>query len=167
MAQISASIDEVTVIQRQITPLMLRMIDGLEQFVDLDMPFLLEERQDRIEKLREMMERADVAVSEKFSKVLQAFQIENDYGNTMEAYSGTVNVGGTDRVVDILKVGRIALVYQSTDGEQTGSWNPASGKWEELDDSYSTPVRNGIRMARKQLSVNMLTLPVQAPEAAQ
>ena len=66
MAQLSSSIDEVTVIERQITPLMLRMIDGLEQFVELDVPFLLEERRDRIERLREIMDRADVAVSEKF-----------------------------------------------------------------------------------------------------
>ena len=167
MAQITASIDEVTVIQRQITPLMLRMIDGLEQFVELDLPFLMEERRDRIDRLREIMERADVAVSEKFSQVLRAYQVENDYGTTMEAYAGKIDVGGQERVVDILKVGRIALVYQSTDGEATGVFNPATREWEELDDSYTTPVRNGIRMARKQLTVNMLTLPVEAPEAAQ
>ena len=84
MAQLSSSIDEVTVIERQITPLMLRMIDSLEQFVELDIPFLEEERRDRIERLREIMDRADVAVSEKFSQVLRAFQIENEYGRTME-----------------------------------------------------------------------------------
>ena len=62
MEQLSLSIDEVTVIERQITPLMLRMIDGLEQFVELDAPFLLDERRDRVDRLREMMDRADVAV---------------------------------------------------------------------------------------------------------
>ena len=90
MAQLSSSIDEVTVIERQITPLMLRMIDGLEQFVELDVPFLLDERRDRIERLREIMDRADVAVSEKFSQVLRAFQIENEYGRTMETYGTTI-----------------------------------------------------------------------------
>lgn len=74
------SINDVTVIQRQIVPLMWRMIDGLDQFVSLDMPFLLEERIDRVDKLRDLMERADVAVSEQFSQVLRAFQIENEYG---------------------------------------------------------------------------------------
>jgi chromosome segregation ATPase len=90
MAQLTVSIDEVTVIERQIAPLMLRMIDGLEQFVELDAPFLIDERRNRIEVLRETMDRADVLVSEKFSQVFRAFQIENDYGRTMETYSSTI-----------------------------------------------------------------------------
>jgi hypothetical protein len=165
MAQLTKSIDEVTIIERQITPLMLRMIDGIEQFVELDMPFLLSERRQRIDSLREMMDRADVAVSEKFSQILSAYQVENEYGRTMEAYSDTIKLGGTDRKVDVLKIGRIALVYQSPDGEITGFYNPGSSEWEQLDDSYSTPVRNGIRMARRQLSVDMLPMPIEGPES--
>ena len=165
MTQLTESIDRVTVIERQITPLMLRMIDGIEQFVSLDLPFLLDERHDRVERLREMMDRADVAVSEKFSQVLRAFQIENEYGRTMEAYGDTINVDGVDRKADILKVGRVALVFQTPDGEETGMWNKADNRWEVVGDEFTTPVRNGIRMARKQLSVDMLTLPITGPEA--
>ena len=164
MSQLNESIDRVTVIERQITPLMMRMIDGLEQFVELDLPFLANERQNRIERLREIMDRADVAVSEKFSQVLRAFQIENEYGRTMEAYGATINVGGVDRIVDVLKMGRVVLVYQTSDGEETGMWNQTARQWEVLDEEFTTPVRNGIRMARKQLAPNMLLLPVTAPE---
>ena len=165
LAKLAKSIDEVTVIERQITPLMQRMIDTLEQFVSLDLPFLLDERHNRIDKLREMMDRADVAVSEKFSQVLRAYQIENEYGRTMETYGDTINIGGVDRKVDVLKVGRIALVYQTPDAEESGMWNKLDGAWEPIGDEYTTPVRNGIRMARKQLSVDLLTLPITGPEA--
>ena len=165
MSQLAQSIDEVTVIERQITPLMLRMIEGLEQFVSLDMPFLLDERFNRIETLRSTMDRADVAVSEKFSQVLRAFQIENEYGRTMEAYADTIEIEGVARKVDVLKVGRVSLVYQTPDGAETGMWNSATAAWEPLGDDFTTPVRNGIRMARKQLSVDMLTLPITGPEA--
>jgi predicted RNase H-like nuclease (RuvC/YqgF family) len=164
MAQLTRSIDEVTLIERQITPLMLRMIDGLEQFVELDMPFLLDERMERIETLRSMMDRADVAVSEKFSQILRAYQIENEYGRTMEAYDDTIAINGTERKVDILKVGRVALVYQSGDGTATGHYNTITSQWEPLGEEYNTPVRNGIRMARQQLSVDMLPMPVRGPE---
>ena len=167
MAQISSSIDEVTVIERQITPLMLRMIDGLEQFVALDVPFLVEERQDRIERLREIMDRADVAVSEKFSQVLRAFQIENEYGRTMETYGTTIMLNGVERQVDMLKVGRIALVYQTPDGEETGMWNLDAGEYQAVDNSYEGSVRQGIRMARQQASIEMLSLPIRGAEAAQ
>ena len=167
MTKLASSIDQVTLIERQITPLMLRMIDGLEQFVELDLPFLQDERAGRIDNLREMMDRADVAVSEKFSQILRAYQIENEYGRTMEAYGDTINVAGVDLKADVLKVGRVALVYQTPDGASTGRWDAKASQWIELGDEYTTPVRNGIRMARKQLSVDMLTMPVAAPEAAE
>ena len=167
MAQLSSSIDEVTVIERQITPLMLRMIDSLEQFVELDIPFLEEERRDRIERLREIMDRADVAVSEKFSQVLRAFQIENEYGRTMETYGTTIMLDGVERQVDMLKVGRIALVYQTPDGEETGMWNADAGAYQAVDSSYEGSVRQGIRMARQQASIDMLSLPIRGAEAAQ
>lgn len=160
MADLSKSIDDVTLIERQVAPFMLRMIDGLEQFVGLDMPFLLDERRGRIEELRVTMDRPDVVVSEKFNAVMRAFQIENEYGRTMEAYEDTIEVGGKERKVDVLKVGRIALVYQTADGAETGLFNKATKQWESLPDSYKASVRNGIRMARKQLTVDMLELPI-------
>jgi hypothetical protein len=167
MATLTNSIDEVTVIERQITPLMMRMIDGLDQFIQLDLPFLLDERLERLANLEDMMDRADVAVSEKLSQILRAYQIENEYGRTMEAYSDTIVVDGTERMVDVLKVGRVSLVYQTQDGEETGVYNAATRQWEVLDDSYRTPVQNGIRMARQQLSVDMLPLPVAGPEVVE
>lgn len=167
IADLSTAIDEVTVIERQITPLMLRMIDGLEQFVSLDMPFLLKERNDRIDRLREMMDRADVAVSEKFSQVLRAYQIENEYGRTMETYGDTIDIAGTERKVDILKVGRVALVYQTPDGEETGMYNMNTNGFEPVDDEYQASVRQGIRMARQQATQDMFSIPIHGAEAAQ
>ncbi len=167
MAQISSSIDNVTLIERQVTPFMLEMIQGLEEFIELDQPFLLAERQERVDNLREVLDRADVAVSEKFNQVFRAFQIENDYGRTMGTYSDSIVLDGAERQVEILKVGRIALVYQTPDGEETGMWNKNSRGWEPLSDDYAQSVRNGIKMARKQLAVDLLTLPVMGAEAAQ
>ncbi|MDA1075142.1 MAG: DUF3450 domain-containing protein [Proteobacteria bacterium] len=164
LKELSTSIDEVTIIERQVTPLMIRMIDGLEQFVNLDMPFRLDERMERIDRLREMMDRADVVVSEKFNQVLNAYQIENEFGRTMESYSDTINVDGKDRKVDILKVGRISLVYQTPDGAESGVWNTTADEWQTLSDDYKSPIQTGIRMANQQLSVGLLTLPVKGPE---
>ena len=165
MATLNKSIDEVTVIQRQIVPLMWRMIDGLDQFVGLDMPFLLEERQNRIDNLKDIMERADVAVSEQFSQVLRAYQIENEYGRTLTPYTGEIEVNGQSRIVDILQVGRVALLYQTTDGAESGFWNKEAKEWQVLGDEFTIPTRNGLKMARKQLTSGLFVIPVIAPEA--
>lgn len=160
MAEIGESVDQVTVIERQITPLMLRMIDGLEQFIALDAPFLVEERELRVDRLRDIMERADVAVSEKFGQVLNAYQIENEYGRTIGSYSGKIELDGAERVVDVLQIGRVALLFQTSDGDETGMWNKSAKRWEFLDDSYQSPVRDGIRMARRQATLNLLPVPI-------
>lgn len=167
MAELNDSIDKVTLVERQITPLMLRMLDGLEQFVNLDVPFLIEERTSRIDRLHEILDRADVEVSEKFSQVLNAYQIENEYGRTMEAYSGEIDLDGQTLVVDFLRFGRVSLIYQTTDGSRSGVWDQESRSWQALDSGYNNSIRNAIRMANKQASVDLVTLPVPGPESAQ
>ncbi|GMM69142.1 MAG: DUF3450 domain-containing protein [Pseudomonadota bacterium] len=160
MADLNAAIDEVSVVERQITPLMMRMIDGLEQFVALDVPFLPEERANRVADLRAMMDRADVAASEKFRRVMEAFQVEMDYGRTMEAYSGIHTINGQERDVEFLRLGRTALMYQTRDASMQGVWNKQTRQWEELDSSYRTQITKGLRMAKKQLAPDLLMLPV-------
>ena len=160
MADLNLAIDEVSVIERQITPLMLRMIDGLEQFIALDVPFLAQERADRIADLKAMMDRADVASSEKFRRVMEAYQVEMDYGRTMEAYTGIHTIDGQERDVEFLRVGRTALIYQTRDASRQGVYNKQTRQWEELDSSYRTQVTKGLRMAKKQLAPDLLTLPV-------
>ena len=164
MAEIAGNMDKITDVQRQVTPLMERMLHGVEQFIVNDLPFKPDERQDRVERLRDILDRPDVAVSEQFSQVLNAFQIENDYGRTIDAYSGKIEVEGTERVADILHIGRISLVYQTSDGQETGYWNEQAGRWEVLDDSYQAAVRNGIRMARGQASLDLLPVPLQVED---
>ena len=160
MADLNAAIDEVSVVERQITPLMMRMIDGLEQFVALDVPFLPEERANRVADLRAMMDRADVAASEKFRRVMEAYQVEMDYGRTMEAYSGIHSINGQEREVEFLRLGRTALIYQTRDASMQGVWNKQTRQWEELDSSYRTQITKGLRMAKKQLAPDLLMLPV-------
>lgn len=164
---LDASIEQVTVVERQIQPLIMRMLDALEQFVALDKPFLLEERRERLEMLRENQDRADISVSEKFRQVLEAYKIESDYGRFLNEYKTTLNVGGQDREVNVLQVGRVSLMYQTTDTELSGAWDASQNAWVELDDSYRSLILKGLRIARKQASPDILTVPVQAPEAAQ
>jgi len=169
MSDLSNSIDQVTVIERQITPLMLRMVQGLDQFLALDVPFLPEERTGRAERLRALLERSDVTVAEKFRSVMEAYQIENDYGRTIEGYQQMLDVGGAEREVSVLRVGRTGLYYQSIDGQFTGVWdNKKDPKgWVELTDGASrNQIRQGLKIANKQVAPELMMLPINAPESA-
>jgi hypothetical protein len=161
---LAESIDNVALIERQILPMMTRMIDSLEVFISLDTPFLMEEREARMERLRGMMERSDVTAAEKFRRVIEAYQIENDYGRTIEAYRGTVDINGNQQEVDFLRVGRVSLTYQSVGGLHTGAWDSAQGAFVEVPAAnYKTHVASGIKVARKQVAPDLLVVPVNAP----
>jgi len=164
---IDQSIAEASVIQRQIPPLVTRMLDGLEQFINLDMPFDLDTRLGNIEAVRANMDRSDVTSAEAFRQVLELYSIELQYGRGIEAYTDTINLNGAEREeVDILRIGRVALVYQSTDGAETGAWNKDTQNWEALSaGDYAAAVRKGVRIAKKQATIELLNMPVSAPEA--
>jgi len=164
MANLSTSIEQVTLIERQITPLMLRMLATLEEFIEHDVPFQLEERTDRISRLQAMMDAADVSPSEKFRRIFEAYQIENDYGRTIEAYEETLTMDGNPRDVFVLRIGRVGLYYQTKDGSISGMWNQSTGSWELLDSDFGSAITQGIRIANNQASPNLINLPIVAPE---
>jgi hypothetical protein len=164
--EIEASIDQVTVIQRQMTPLIIRMVDGLEKFVELDIPFHLKDRERRVEMLRANLDRSDVSVAEKFRQILDAYKIENEYGRKIDAYKGSVEIDGVERDVNFLRVGRVAFVYQTTDTEISGAWDQTTRSWVPLSrGEYRNAIMKGLRIARKEASIDLMNMPVAAPEA--
>ena len=156
-------LERVASVGRSVTPLMIRMIDAIEKFVELDVPFLMDERSERIGELRKTMNRADVTNAEKYRHIMEAYQIENEYGRTIESYRGTLEIGGREVTVDFLRFGRIALVYQSLDEVETGFWDQQNRQWQSLDSSWRSSVRQGLRIARKQAAPDLIRLPLPAP----
>ena len=163
---LKSSIANATVIKRQMVPLMMRMLDGLEEFIDLDVPFLLAEREERVANLRALMERADLTVAEKSRRVFEAYQIENDYGRTLEAYKGKLNLEDRSYDVDYLRIGRIALLYRSVGNDRFGHWDVADKRWVETNQSqFKRNVDKGLKVARQEMAPELFTVPV--PPAAE
>jgi len=156
-------IDDVEEVGRSVTPLMLKMIDSLDRFVELDIPFLAEKRKARIDGLRVLMRRSDVADAERYRRILEAYQVENDFGRTIEAYAGTVEKDGADVPVDFLRVGRIGLLYLTRDGAEVGAWNHQAGHFELLESSYFNWVSEGLRVAKKQSAPQLIRIPLPRP----
>ncbi len=167
LEDIALSLEQVDVINRQIFPLMERMIDGLQQSIALDIPFLLEERKKRVQGLEDIMEQSNVSVAEKFRKVMEAYQIEMDYGTSSEWYKTSLNVDGSDREYNMLRVGRVGLYFQSDDTNITGWWNPITGAFEELGSEHRNEIRKGIRIARQLIAPELILLPMPGPESVE
>ncbi|MDC0980365.1 DUF3450 domain-containing protein [Bdellovibrionales bacterium] len=163
---IAKQIEELKGINTNIVPLMLKMIDSIESFVQLDTPFLLKERTSRIEGLRKMMARADVSTSEKYRRILEAYQVENEYGRTIEAYRDLQKLNGFELSVDFLRIGRVTLIYQTLDGESSGIYDAKTKSWSALDSGHNKNIQTALRVARKQTAPNLLQIPVPSPEVS-
>jgi hypothetical protein len=162
MQTLQRQLGEIETTAREIVPLLQKMLVTLEEFVKLDLPFLPEERAERIAGLKQMMTRADVSIAEKFRRIAEAYQVEMEYGRTLEAYQGRIG----DRTVEFLRAGRVSLMYRSLDGGETGYWDADAGQW-VADNGYQGMVVAGLKIARKQAAPDLLTVPVPAPREAQ
>jgi hypothetical protein len=160
--EMQRQLGEIETTAREIVPLLQKMLVTLEEFVKLDLPFLPEERAERIAGLKQMMTRADVSIAEKFRRIAEAYQVEMEYGRTLEAYQGRIG----DRTVEFLRAGRVSLMYRSLDGGETGYWDADAGQW-VADNGYQGMVVAGLKIARKQAAPDLLTVPVPAPREAQ
>ncbi|MBT4518893.1 MAG: DUF3450 domain-containing protein [Halieaceae bacterium] len=145
---------------RDIVPLILRMTEALAAFIDLDAPFLLAERKQRLADVRTNMDRADITVSEKYRQLMEAYQVEGDYGRTIEAYTDKLD----DRTVDFLRIGRISLMYRTLDGKEVGHWDRSQRSWQVLEDGYKNAIDRGLKIARKQAPPELLELPIDSAE---
>ncbi|MCP4602841.1 MAG: DUF3450 domain-containing protein [Proteobacteria bacterium] len=167
MDDLQQQINDAAMVGRGITPLMFRMIESLEEFIKLDVPFLPEERTNRVAELRKMMNNSEVSDSAKYRRILEAYQIENEYGRTVEAYKGEIKTGDKTRTVDFMKIGRVIFIYRTLDNQKFGMWNQQEMKWRDLPSKYANAIKKGFRISRRQAASDLIPLPVPAAKEVQ
>ena len=153
-------LDELLETEAAVMPQMRRMVEVLAEFIAADVPFLPLERADRLAALQELMPRADVSMAEKYRRILEAYQIESDYGYTLEAWRGELGEGAEQRSVEFLRLGRVMLYYQTPNGQESGYWNAKTQSWQALDSSVRRPLQKAIAIARQQKTADWLELPI-------
>ena len=163
--KIERSIEDASLIERQIVPLMLSMIDGLEKFIAADLPFKLEERNARVERIKGYLTNANISAAERFRQVLEAYAIESDYGQSVDTFVSELELDGSKKTVNVLQVGRAGLYYLTTDGSESGYFDKENRSWTQLDSSHNEGISHSIRMTLGKETKDLMTLPLLAPKA--
>jgi len=151
-------VDEITTVM---VPMMLDMIEDLDQFVDADLPFKLAERKARVQRLREVMTRDDVVPAEQYRLIIEAYQTELNAGNTVDTWSEEVEINGLPTDVDMFRYGRVSLVYLSRDNRHAARWDRNAGGWVELGADDREDIKLSIRVAKELVQPTILTGPFQ------
>lgn len=168
LASFERQLEDIEETQRNIVPLMSRMLEVLDEMISVDTPFLPREREARLIALQEMMHRPDVTLPDKFRRIMEAYQIEMDYGRNIEAYEGELQRDDSETLtVEFLRIGRLGLYYQTLDGSESGYWDKENNSWQVLPAAYNQSIAKGLKIARKEAPPDFFRIPVQAPEAAE
>ncbi|MEM0929853.1 MAG: DUF3450 domain-containing protein [Pseudomonadota bacterium] len=151
-------------LQQAVVPLIGDMLAQLKLIVNADIPFLPAERQARLARLDQIMQDPTQTAASRFRLIVEAYQIENEYGRSIEAYEGTVMEDGAELTVEFLRLGRLALIYKSADDSLLRIYDAETRGYVDLDKGrYLAGVRTGLRMAKEQTPPGLLEIPVTAP----
>jgi seryl-tRNA synthetase len=139
-----------------------RMYDELATFVRNDVPFFKEEREQRMQRITELMQSVEASPSEKFRRLMEAYQIEMEYGRTMSAYRQTLDDG---REAEVVRLGRVVLLYRVIEGGETGYWDNERKQWVADPDSRAE-IENALSIAKEEKAPDLIIVPVPAPQGA-
>jgi hypothetical protein len=168
MASLRNDIDNIASLQRAVQPLMEDMVDALARLVEADVPFLLQERRERVARLQAAMDDPSRSPAQRYRMVIEAYQIENEYGRTIEAYRGDIEVDGRlYENVEFLRIGRVSLTFRTDDDEVLKRYDTQNGSWVDLDPAFLADLKTGSRIAREQIPPDFMYIPTTAPRDAE
>ena len=98
--------------------------------------------------------------AERYRRLLEAYQIELEYGRTMVSYKGKLEDG---READFVRVGRVTLLYRTADGEESGYWDAEQKKW-VVANEYNKAIESALLIATKESAPDLIMVPVPAPQ---
>jgi hypothetical protein len=166
LERLRLDIENVSGLQRAMQPLMEDMLATLGDVVEADLPFNLDERRDRVSRLNKVMGDPTMSAAQRYRLIVEAYQIENEYGRTIGSYEGSIDDDGTLRTGEFLRVGRIALIFKTADDSVLKIYDKDQKAYVDLNKSYVPDVRLGLRMAKEQTAPALLPVPVKAPTKA-
>ena len=164
--EILASIGKAKDLEPQVVPVLNKMLVALERFVNADLPFHKGERLESIGRLKSLMVSPEATTSDRFRNIMDIYTAEIEFGNSYEAYKATLPINGNEIEVDMLRIGRVALYYQTPDQKTSGMWDTAEKAWKALPSGENRNIRTAIKVAAKTVAPELLSIPIPAPEGA-
>ncbi|MFT5808470.1 MAG: DNA repair exonuclease SbcCD ATPase subunit [Moritella dasanensis] len=154
-------LQDIKTTRQGIVPLMYKMLSGLDNIINTGKPIKKKQRLARLAKLNTMMGQADVSDAEKYRRILEAYQIEIDYGTKLGVYQSEITLAssGQSITVDFLHLGRIAFVARSLDSENYWQWHDERQEWVTITEQ-TNDIDKAFKMANKQIVPSLISLPV-------
>jgi len=160
IGELQRAIVQSQLLTAQMEPFLHQTLQLLRSQVEEDLPFLQHERQQRLQQLEVSLADDNLAVGEKFRRLMEALRVEVEYGRNIEVTQRTVVVAGNEVLMNQLRLGRLALFAQSLDSQRSMIYDMATQSWSSLDSAYNGEISKAMEMGLKRRPVDLLTLPI-------
>ncbi len=159
IASLTDQLSRVDEITSQTVPMLETLIDDLDAFIDADLPFRLEERKDRIARLREYLVDPNVSVTERYRQIMDAYTAEMEVGRKTDTWKETIAVDDKEVTVDMVLFGRVALVYMDPTGRYAKRYDRETSSWVDLENKYKAEIEKAIRIIQGKRTQDVMYVP--------
>ncbi len=137
-------------------------VEKFSSLVANDLPFLLQERSQRVNFLHQTLADYELDSAEKLRRVLEGMQVELSYGKEIELGTGAIKVDGVEQLVQFLRLGRVGIYALAVDGERGWTWN-RDGGYRQLLKADVAELNQAVDMVARQTVNSVPNLPVSMP----
>jgi hypothetical protein len=157
-------LERVGSIEVDLAPMLLDMYVALEEFINEDLPFQMDVRQERLSNIQTSLGDANISAAERYRLLLNAYEIEMGYGRSLRAYSEEIDVDGVPQAADVLQIGRVALIREI--GGNFDILTQDNREWRPVPGSMAVDVERAFRIAREVTTPEVFTAPLPGPTDA-
>ncbi|MFP4285156.1 MAG: DUF3450 domain-containing protein [Desulfovermiculus sp.] len=147
-------------LRMELEPYLSEVVDKLEARVEADLPFLPQEREDRLQFIEQSLTEYGVSLSERLRRVLEAVSVEAGYGTSVEVNDRELDIDGSPVQAQVVRLGRVGLLYVTPDGGSAGMWDRKEQEWKSLDQDRAKEVQKTVDIIQERRVAELVTLPL-------
>jgi chromosome segregation ATPase len=159
IASLTDQLSRVDEITSQTVPMLETLIDDLDAFIDADLPFRLEDRKARIERLRGYLSDPAISVTERYRQIMDAYTAEMEVGRKTDTWKETITVDDKEVTVDMVLFGRVAMVYMDPTGRYAKRYDRETQSWVDLESKYKAEIEKAIRIIQGKRTQDVMYVP--------
>ncbi len=158
ISRMQTRILEMEKMRQGLVPYLEEVVNRMEELVQNDLPFLMDERTARVSSLRQVIHDPELTMGEKIRRVFEGLRVEMDYGKGVETIKEEIRFEGEKLMVNVLRLGRTALLMQSLDEEEVGIFQ--DGTWVSLPGKYKAEIKKAVEITQRRRPIEFVNLPV-------
>jgi len=151
--------DQLQQLSLQLDPWLEEQYRALQAHRQQDLIFLPRERDLRLQRLRQSLDDPAATAADRLRRLLEAWLVEAGYGHSLELREATITLDSQPLAGDLLRIGRLLLLFRTPDGEHLARRLPG-GDWQPLGSEWAPAVERALEMASRRRAQELVSLPL-------